>query len=59
MTLESVNDSVFSLSYIFDIAIIAFKAINKIFALKGAIPDCVVGFSFSKSLIISDWKILL
>ena len=46
MTLESANDSIPCLSYIFDMATLAFQAIYEIVALAGAfgdgIVDCVV-----------------
>ena len=43
MTLESVNDSVLCLAYIFDVAPFTFQAINEIVALACAIADSVVG----------------
>ena len=43
MTLESVNDSIPCLSYIFDMATLAFQAIYGIVALAGAFGDGIVG----------------
>ena len=43
MTLESVNDSIPCLSYIFDMAALAFQAINEIVALAGAFGNGIVG----------------
>ena len=43
MTLESINDSIFCLSYIFDMATLAFQAIYEIVALAGAFGDSIVG----------------
>ena len=44
MTLEPIYDSIFSLSYIFDLALVAFQTIYEIFTLTSAICNCVVGF---------------
>ena len=43
MTLESVNDSIPCLAYIFDMATFTFQAIYEIVALAGAFGDCIVG----------------
>ena len=43
MTLESVNDSVLCLAYIFNVAPFALQAINKIVALACAFSDSIVG----------------
>ena len=43
MTLESVNDSIPCLSYIFDMAALAFQAIYEIIALAGAFGNGIVG----------------
>ena len=43
MTLESINDSISCLSYIFDMATLTFQAIYEIVALAGAFGDGVVG----------------
>ena len=43
-TLESVYDSIFSLSYICDVAPVAFQTIYEIVTLTSAICDCIVGF---------------
>ena len=43
MTLESVNDSIPCLSYIFDMAALAFQAIYEIVALAGAFGNGMVG----------------
>ena len=44
MTLDFISDSISSFSYIFDVVPIVFKAISKIVALAGVIPDGVVCF---------------
>ena len=44
VTLESINDSVFSLTYIFDVAPTAFQRVYKVIALASAISKCIVGF---------------
>ena len=44
MTLEPISNSLFSLSCIFNVALITFQTISKIVALADAIPDSVVGF---------------
>ena len=60
MTVVVVSDSVSSLSSIFDVALIAFQAKNKIVALTGAIPGCVVGtFYLVSFLLVPNWEILL
>ena len=41
MTLESINVSIFCLSYIFDMATLTFQAIYKIIALAGAFGDSI------------------
>ena len=43
MTLESVNDSIFCLAYILDVAPFTFQAIDEIVALACALSDSVVG----------------
>ena len=43
MTLESVNDSILCLAYIFDVAPFTFQAIYEIAALAGAFGDGIVG----------------
>ena len=43
MTMESVNDSVFCLTYILNVAPFIFQAINEIVALACAFSDSVVG----------------
>ena len=43
MTLESVNDSILCLAYIFDVAPFTFQAIYEIVALAGAFGDGIVG----------------
>ena len=43
MTLESVNDSVLCLAYIFNVAPFTFQAINEIVALACALCNSVVG----------------
>ena len=43
-TLESISDSVFSLSYIFNVAPITFQTVYKVIALASAISQCLVGF---------------
>ena len=43
MTLESVNDSISCLSYIFDMATLVFQAIYQIVALAGASGNGIVG----------------
>ena len=43
MTLESVNDSILCLAYIFHVAPFTFQAINEIVALACAFSDSVVG----------------
>ena len=43
VTLESSNDSVFCLTYIFDVAPVALQTIYEIVALACAFGDCVVG----------------
>ena len=43
MTLESVSDSVFCLTYILNVAPFTFQAINEIVALACAFGDSVVG----------------
>ena len=43
MTLKSINDSIFCLAYIFDVAPITFQAIYKIVALACALGDSFVG----------------
>ena len=43
MTLESINDSISCLSYIFDMATLTFQAVYEIFALAGAFGDGIVG----------------
>ena len=50
MTLESVNDSVLCLAYIFDVAPFTFQAINKMVVLACAFSDIIVGCT-----IIWDW----
>ena len=42
VTFESVQNSIFSLSYIFDVAPIAFQTIYRIVALACAISYCIV-----------------
>ena len=59
VTLESVNDHVSSLSHIFDVAPIAFQAKIKVVTLADAIPDGIMGFMFSKFLMVPYWEILL
>ena len=44
MTLESIHDSVFCLSYIFGVAPVAFQAIYQVITLASAFSDCTVGF---------------
>ena len=44
VTLESINDSTFCLSYIFDTAPVTFQAICQIITLARALSYCVVGF---------------
>ena len=44
VTLESIYNSIFSLSYIFDLALVAFQTINKIVTLTTAICNCIEGF---------------
>ena len=43
VTLESINDSVFSLTYILYVAPVALQTIYKIATLACAFSDCVVG----------------
>ena len=43
MTLKSINDSIFCLAYIFDVAPITFQSIYKIVALACALGDSFVG----------------
>ena len=43
MTLESINDSVFCLTYILNVAPFTFQTINEIVALACAFSDGVVG----------------
>ena len=43
MTSESVNDSIFCLAYILNVAPFTFQAIDKIIALACAFSDSVVG----------------
>ena len=42
--LESINDSVFSLSFIFNVAPIAFQTLYEVIALASAISQCIVHF---------------
>ena len=44
VTLESINDSIFCLSYIFDMAPVTFQAIYQIITLASALSYYVVGF---------------
>ena len=44
MTLESVKDSISSLSYIFNAVPILFQAVNEVVALTDATPGGIVGF---------------
>ena len=44
VTLEPIYDSVFSLTNIFDVAPIAFNAVNQIVTLTGALSHCVIDF---------------
>ena len=44
MTLESIYDSISSLSYIFCLAPVAFYTIDQIIVLVGAILHCIIGF---------------
>ena len=44
MTMESINDSISSLSYIYKVVPIAFKATSQIAALTDAIPHGIIGF---------------
>ena len=44
MTLEAIYDSIFSLSYIFDLVLVAFQTVYEIVILTSAISNCVVGF---------------
>ena len=44
VTLESINDSVFGLSYILDVTPVAFKTIYKTVTLGSAFSGCTVGF---------------
>ena len=50
--------TLFFFTYIFDMAPIAFKTINKVITLTHAISECIVGLLFSKFLICPDWEIL-
>ena len=43
MTLESVNDSIFCLAYILNVAPFTFQAVDEIIALACAFGDSVVG----------------
>ena len=43
MTLESVNDSIFCLAYILNVAPFTFQAIDEIIAFACAFSDSVVG----------------
>ena len=44
MTLESIYNSIFCLSYILRMAPITFQAIYQVITLASAFSDCVVGF---------------
>ena len=44
MTLESIYDSIFCLTYIFSMTPVAFQAIYQVITLAGAFSDCVVRF---------------
>ena len=44
ITLESIYHSVFCLSYIFNMAPVAFQAIYQVITLASTFSDCVVGF---------------
>ena len=44
VTLESIYYSVFSLTYIFDMAPIAFNTIDQIVTLAGVLSGCIVSF---------------
>ena len=44
MTVESIYDSIFSLSYIFDMAPIAFQRVYEVVTLTSAISKCTAGF---------------
>ena len=53
MILESGHDSVSSLSYIFNVAPVAFKTIYEIGTLACAFHDCIVGFYYYSSFLFS------
>ena len=44
VTLEPICDSIFSLTYLFDVAPIAFNTVNQIVTLAGALGHCVISF---------------
>ena len=48
VTSESINDSIYNLSHIFNVAPKTFLEINKIAVLIDSIPDGTVGFFFIK-----------
>ena len=44
VALESVNDSISCLSYIFNMTPVAFQAMYKVIAVASALSYCIVGF---------------
>ena len=57
MTFESVYDSIFSLSYIFNLAPVAFQTIYEVVTLTSAISKCILGFVVTQVFNYIDWDI--
>ena len=59
MTLESVNDSIFCLAYIFDVAPVTFQAIYEIVALACALGNSFVGSIIFRLVVFPNWDSLV
>ena len=53
MTLESIYDSILCLSYMFNMAPVAFQAIYQVITLASAFGNCIVGFVVVLSFLFS------
>ena len=59
MTLESINDSIFCLTYILYVAPFALQTIYEIVTLACAFSYCVVGCIILRFVIFPDWESLV